>query len=333
MLANIQRPVIDPSEVCSVMVRMSSSAVAAGCRADAWPQTADPAGHQHQAFHHVVWGEEPQNQRRRQIKDFLSYTRPVNIYPSVNPPGRTLEDVKELLKPMCREYAGTGEVVYKPLGTLKRAKVERLSSDSDSEEDELFEDDIVTPWRRKLQGKWELPFSLFSANSEKTSPSRCVEEELHAETHLGQMRLNYMDCTESNDDDDEEEEGSELTADILPAGRAVSRSLERGTSEGGGQQRAPPDVGPGLDAPSWEVFFKVDTAGLSDEGSELDSSQDSRALSPGAARSLSPPLSSGSTPFCSQPMNLTSDSLCQGDRKTPPHAPYWIGEELQRDRH
>ncbi|KAG9330712.1 hypothetical protein JZ751_022387, partial [Albula glossodonta] len=225
------------------------------------------------------------------IKDFLSYTRPVNIYPSVNPPGRTLEDVKELLKPMCREYAGTGEVVYKPLGTLKRAKVERLSSDSDSEEDELFEDDIVTPWRRKLQGKWELPFSLFSSNSEKTSPSRCVEEELHAETHLGQMRLNYMDCTESNDDDDEEEEGSELTADILPAGRAVSRSLERGTSEGGGQQRAPPDVGPGLDAPSWEVFFKVDTAGLSDEGSELDSSQDSRALSPGAARSLSPPLS------------------------------------------
>ncbi|KAI1905490.1 hypothetical protein AGOR_G00016740 [Albula goreensis] len=198
-----------------------------------------------------------------EIKDFLSYTRPVNIYPSVNPPGRTLEDVKELLKPMCREYAGTGEVVYKALGTLKRAKLERVSSDSDSEEDELFEDDIVTPWRKKLQGKWELPFSLFSSNPEKASPSSCVEEELHAETHLGQMRLNFMDCTESNDDDDdeEEEEGGELTADILPEGRAVSRSLERGTSEGGGQQRAPPDVGPGLDAPSWEAFLRLTRQG------------------------------------------------------------------------
>lgn len=31
-----------------------------------------------------------------QIKDFLSYISPVNIYPNVIPLGRTMEDVSEL---------------------------------------------------------------------------------------------------------------------------------------------------------------------------------------------------------------------------------------------
>uniref|UniRef100_A0A6Q2Z6M4 Protein artemis n=1 Tax=Esox lucius TaxID=8010 RepID=A0A6Q2Z6M4_ESOLU len=53
-----------------------------------------------------------------EIRDFLSYLQPINIYPSVIPIGRTHADVTELLKPMCRRISSA--VIYRPLGTLKR---------------------------------------------------------------------------------------------------------------------------------------------------------------------------------------------------------------------
>uniref|UniRef100_A0AAZ3RVA6 Protein artemis n=1 Tax=Oncorhynchus tshawytscha TaxID=74940 RepID=A0AAZ3RVA6_ONCTS len=59
-----------------------------------------------------------------EIKDFLSYLQPINIYPSVIPIGRTHADVTELLKSMCRDVSSSA-VIYRPLGTLKRTRPEQ----------------------------------------------------------------------------------------------------------------------------------------------------------------------------------------------------------------
>lgn len=94
-----------------------------------------------------------------QIKDFLSYISPVHIYPNVVPPGRTVEEVTELyvlihimtecydccpliarliklfwmlfffprLNVMRRKHSEGAEVVYKPLGKVKRARKKSTS--------------------------------------------------------------------------------------------------------------------------------------------------------------------------------------------------------------
>uniref|UniRef100_A0A671X603 Protein artemis n=1 Tax=Sparus aurata TaxID=8175 RepID=A0A671X603_SPAAU len=59
-----------------------------------------------------------------ELRDFLSYLRPVNIYPSVIPIGRTLTEVTQMLKQMCRKPSDQ-TFIYKPLGVLKRTTVER----------------------------------------------------------------------------------------------------------------------------------------------------------------------------------------------------------------
>uniref|UniRef100_A0A3Q2T2Q2 Protein artemis n=1 Tax=Fundulus heteroclitus TaxID=8078 RepID=A0A3Q2T2Q2_FUNHE len=58
-----------------------------------------------------------------EIKDFLSYLRPVNIVPSVVPIGRTLAEVT--LRLMCRNRSDDAAITYKPLGVLKRSRVQR----------------------------------------------------------------------------------------------------------------------------------------------------------------------------------------------------------------
>uniref|UniRef100_A0A8C9VFA6 Protein artemis n=1 Tax=Scleropages formosus TaxID=113540 RepID=A0A8C9VFA6_SCLFO len=62
-----------------------------------------------------------------EIKDFMSHICPVSIYPNVIPFGKTVQDLLEMLKPLCRENSRKGFVDYRPLGTLKRAKVEYTS--------------------------------------------------------------------------------------------------------------------------------------------------------------------------------------------------------------
>ncbi|XP_037837276.1 protein artemis isoform X2 [Kryptolebias marmoratus] len=62
-----------------------------------------------------------------EIKDFLSYLQPVNIYPSVVPIGRSLQDVTQLLRTMCRKRSDEAAFVYKPLGVLKRSRLQRAS--------------------------------------------------------------------------------------------------------------------------------------------------------------------------------------------------------------
>nr|XP_046193722.1 protein artemis-like isoform X4 [Oncorhynchus gorbuscha] len=85
-----------------------------------------------------------------EIKDFLSYLQPINIYPSVIPIGRTYADVTELLKSMCRDVSSSA-VIYRPLGTLKRTRPEQHthgdymdcteSNDDDEEERDLEEEE------------------------------------------------------------------------------------------------------------------------------------------------------------------------------------------------
>ncbi|XP_036375634.1 protein artemis-like [Megalops cyprinoides] len=259
-----------------------------------------------------------------EIKDFLSYISPVNIYPNVNPPGKTLEDVREILKPMCRGY-GSGEVTYKPLGPLKRAKAEPASADSDSE-DELFEEEVVTPWQRKFPGKGQ-PLFLNPLSSDNRAPSN-IPEDLCSELHPAQENLNYMDCTESNDDEDDEEE--EEPAEFQQATNdGVTGSLPRGQSAAIGSRREACDredqrsaggiSRPDSKALSWEAFFAVDPA-QTDEGSELESSQSSLVRSAGVAGSQSPTLSSDwyddATPVCSQSSDVSdpgTESLNQED--------------------
>uniref|UniRef100_A0A7N8Y9I3 Protein artemis n=1 Tax=Mastacembelus armatus TaxID=205130 RepID=A0A7N8Y9I3_9TELE len=83
-----------------------------------------------------------------EIKDFLSYLQPVNVYPNVIPIGRTLNDVTQL-KLMCRSRSDLAALVYKPLGVLKRSRVEQPTYDSDSD-NELFEGLDLVPMKKKV---------------------------------------------------------------------------------------------------------------------------------------------------------------------------------------
>ncbi|XP_066579825.1 protein artemis isoform X2 [Amia ocellicauda] len=225
----------------------------------------------------------------KEIKDFLTHIHPVNLYPNVIPMGRTIEEVKEILKPMCRENSGRGEIVYKPLGALKRAKLHFTSKDSDSEE-ELFDEEEVTPWRRKLPGKQEQ--KPMASKSEKpreiqTGPLvNCCNEASHDGTGRKSSTQDYMDCEESNDDDEDEveeeqEESSGNTTNNPSSGDqsrngctktcAATACLEEERLED--QQTETPVVElNGSKLPKWDEFFEPEPV-LTDEGSELENSQ------------------------------------------------------------
>uniref|UniRef100_A0A8L0DNJ0 Protein artemis n=1 Tax=Oncorhynchus mykiss TaxID=8022 RepID=A0A8L0DNJ0_ONCMY len=113
-----------------------------------------------------------------EIKDFLSYLQPINIYPSVIPIGRTHADVTELLKSMCRDVSSSA-VIYRPLGTLKRTRPEQHTHG-----------ETLSPDHSQLS----LPIIL-------STLFYCFVIASVVYTRCG---LYYMDCTESNDDDEEE---------------------------------------------------------------------------------------------------------------------------------
>ncbi|XP_041833097.1 protein artemis [Melanotaenia boesemani] len=139
-----------------------------------------------------------------EIKDFLSYLQPVNVYPSVVPIGRSLTEVTQMLRLMCRNQTHQAAVVYKPLGVLKRSRVQRPTYDSESD-DELFEGLDLAPVRKRMG----LSLEAKTENSpERPAPPVPVSLPL-LESNSQSVAQNYFDCTESNgeDDDEEEEEG------------------------------------------------------------------------------------------------------------------------------
>uniref|UniRef100_A0AAR2K511 Protein artemis n=1 Tax=Pygocentrus nattereri TaxID=42514 RepID=A0AAR2K511_PYGNA len=189
-----------------------------------------------------------------EIKDFLSYICPVNIYPNVIPLARTVEEVTELLKPMCRKNSGRNEVVYKPLGMLKRARTEYPSQGSN---------------RYLTCGFSDCDHVILHRCSEKLVPEDIQAQALPEIVPIVQTSC-YMDCTESNDDEDDEDEEGELLnskPSVLPA--------------------HPPS--PKKAPPTWATFFKAEPV-LTDESSELDNSQSSQALSTYHTTSQSPEL-------------------------------------------
>ncbi|KAK2892930.1 hypothetical protein Q8A67_012918 [Cirrhinus molitorella] len=221
-----------------------------------------------------------------EVKDFLSYICPVNIYPNVIPLGKTLEDVTELLKPLCRKYSGREEIVYKPLGALKRTRKRCKSEGSDSD-DNLFDEVSTAPRRRKMT---VTELTKIAVSEQADSPKKDTHDtdqtfsliECCPVTHSS----NYMDCTESNDDDDDDEEDdteqppiphpSGVTLPPLPPPPEMPQS---GSSQSKTAQ------------PCWQKFFKVEPV-LTDE-SELDNSQNShntQTLSTENTTSQSPEL-------------------------------------------
>uniref|UniRef100_A0A8C5THD6 Protein artemis n=1 Tax=Malurus cyaneus samueli TaxID=2593467 RepID=A0A8C5THD6_9PASS len=139
-----------------------------------------------------------------EIKDFLSYICPVNVYPNVLPMGRTEDKVMEILKPLCRSYRRNMEPRYKPLGTLKRAHKRELS---DTDEDDLFDSELAStrPKIPKLQMEDSRPSSTGQPENAEGNINESTES-YQGTTTCTSLNVDFVDCEESNDDDDDEEE-------------------------------------------------------------------------------------------------------------------------------
>ncbi|XP_067283468.1 protein artemis [Pseudorasbora parva] len=222
-----------------------------------------------------------------EVKDFLSYICPVNIYPNVIPLGKTLADVTDLLRPLCRKHTGREEIVYKPLGTLKRTRKRSTSEGSDSNDD-LFDEVSTAPRRRKMT---VLDLTQITVSAQPRSPNKDSHDtdQMYSliqpcpSTHS----TNYIDCTESNDDDDDDEDNPEQSP--VPSGLAppppscTEMPCSKLTRLDSSQSK--------VAKPCWEKFFKAEPV-LTDE-SELDNSQNShntQTLSTENTASQSPEL-------------------------------------------
>ncbi|XP_053428468.1 protein artemis isoform X2 [Nycticebus coucang] len=172
-----------------------------------------------------------------EIKDFLSYICPVNVYPNVIPVGTTMDKVIEILKPLCRSSQRT-ELKYKPLGKLKRART--LHRDSEEEEDDLFDEPLPAPLRHKVPHQQTVHPEVFSVTAMSENQPEKLRQSTgcyKAEGLQNSLLANFLDCEESNSESEEESEiPASLHGDLSP--------------EPLPQQKAAGDV------PQWEVFFK-----------------------------------------------------------------------------
>ncbi|XP_075626022.1 protein artemis [Balearica regulorum gibbericeps] len=189
-----------------------------------------------------------------EIKDFLSYIRPVNVYPNVLPVGRTEDKVMEILKPLCRSYRRNMEPRYKPLGTLKRPH-KRDSSDTD--EDDLFDSELTSARPKILKQQGEESRLSNTGQSESTEGCKVTA------TYIS-PKVDFMDCEESNDDDDDDdEEESEINVvQVLshePDATSTANFDGVTTSD---QQESNADV------PRWDAFFKCNKPEESSENEE-----------------------------------------------------------------
>ncbi|KAM9581593.1 protein artemis isoform 1-T1 [Guaruba guarouba] len=192
-----------------------------------------------------------------EIKDFLSYIQPVNVYPNVLPVGGTEEKVMELLKPLCRSYRRNAEPRYKPLGTLKRAHKRDLS---DTDEDDLFDSEL-TAARPKIPKQQRASRPSSTAQPENTEGNNDESTESYRTTATyTSLKVDFMDCEESNDDDEDEEESENNIAEVLSQEPDATSKLNCSgvTSD---QQESSTDV------PRWDTFFKC---GSLEETSDIE---------------------------------------------------------------
>ncbi|XDV24577.1 hypothetical protein PO909_028709 [Leuciscus waleckii] len=216
-----------------------------------------------------------------EVKDFLSYIGPVNIYPNVIPLGKTLEDVTDLLKPLCRKHNEREEIVYKPLGTLKGTRKRCTSEGSDSNDD-LFDEVSTAPRWRKMR---VVDLTKISNNAQPCSPNKDSHDtdQMYSLTQPcpSAHSSNYMDCTESNDDDDDDEDDPEQSpVPHPPPPSCTEMPCSKLTRLDSSRSKAA--------QPCWEKFFKAEPV-LTDE-SELDNSQNSHNTATENTASQSPEL-------------------------------------------
>ncbi|XP_061438285.1 protein artemis [Rhineura floridana] len=192
-----------------------------------------------------------------EIQDFLSYIRPVNVYPNVIPVGATEDRVIEILKPLCRLYSKNSELTYKPLGALKRTKTMDLA-DADDRSDELFAAELI-PVRYKI------PKVLPAVASSENKPlpdnhqNDCDKTSYKASSMPTSLKVDFIECEESNGEDDDEEESEDLVlAEILPPSADSTTLLQNP-----GSVRSEPTSKQNenrqhcnLEVPKWDAFFK-----------------------------------------------------------------------------
>ncbi|XP_033930749.1 protein artemis [Pseudochaenichthys georgianus] len=195
-----------------------------------------------------------------ELKDFLSYLQPVNIYPSVIPLGRTLTEVTQMLMLMCRNQSDQAATVYKPLGALKRCMVKRPTYDSDSHE-KLFDGLDLAPVRKKMALNQDI--KNVKALQEAAPPVSAEESFPLTVTDTQSVSRNYADCTESNgeeeDEDEEEEDNKEKEDNNLCQGE-VEKTIEDAEKI---------EVAGSSHPPKWEDFFTTET--LPDSQNSLSS--------------------------------------------------------------
>ncbi|XP_054480658.1 protein artemis [Anoplopoma fimbria] len=217
-----------------------------------------------------------------ELKNFLSYLQPVNIYPSVIPIGRTLTEVTQMLKLMCRKQSDQTASVYKPLGVLKRCMVEQPTCDSDSD-DELFDGRDLAPVRKKTALDQDIN-NVKAQSPQSTAPPVSVEESFPLTVTDSQPGIrNFVDCTESNDEEEddqqqqeeEEEEGKEDTKVMKEEVKETIKETEKKKIEVEGSRSTDP--------PKWDDFFTTET--LSDSQNSLNSQLQSCCSIPSPALS------------------------------------------------
>ncbi|KAM7178857.1 protein artemis isoform 2-T2 [Macrochelys suwanniensis] len=230
-----------------------------------------------------------------EIKDFLGYIRPVNVYPNVIPMGSTADEVVKILKPLCKSYSIKSEPKYKPLGTLKRSRTMDLT-DTGEGSDDLFDTEL-TPVRHKIpkhQVETRLPETKASSENSEGNDSE-NRGSYKATTMPMSSQVDFIDCEESNGEDDDEEESEKNTvwAQVVAHNPDSTSILENPNEEApsdltcaltSGQQESNADM------PQWDVFFKRDIK-TTDDSSE---NEDHPPSSIDAGRSQSPHLFSDS---------------------------------------
>ncbi|XP_074124658.1 protein artemis isoform X3 [Sminthopsis crassicaudata] len=184
-----------------------------------------------------------------EIKDFLSYIRPVNVYPNVIPLGATMDKVVEILKPLCRSFSKSTEAKYKPLGMLKRIRTTYL--EPEDEDEDLFDDSQLMPLRHKIPNQQTFKPPLLSP---KPEPQECPGQlkpniaSCRIDSVESSLLTNFVDCEESNSEDEDQSE-------IVTSFHGDLNFLPL--------QQQELDV----DIPEWKKFFK-NNADIPDDGSE-----------------------------------------------------------------
>ncbi|KAI3366610.1 hypothetical protein L3Q82_009300 [Scortum barcoo] len=230
-----------------------------------------------------------------ELKDFLSYLKPVNIYPSVIPLGRTLTEVTQMLRLMCRNKTDLAASVYKPLGVLKRSMVARPTYDSDSD-DELFDGLDLAPVRKRMALNQEIK-KVKAQSPQKTAPPACAVDSLPvAITDAQPVAHNYVDCTESNDDEEDDEDQQEEEEEEGKRDAKLTKEEVNGATKESENNKDPP---------KWEDFFTAETL--------TDSQNSQNSLNSQLQSCCSVPSSSPSRMTGSQTPELFSEE------EEPPH--------------